>query len=89
MDKTWRKNGGLCLPNKRSLFNPFYFTIDNSILKNVRFEAGCDGNLQAISQLLEGMPVTEVIKRLRGIDCEEKGSSCSDQLARALEEVTK
>lgn len=64
-----------------------HFTADNGILIRVRFEAGCDGNLQAISRLVEGRPVAEVIERLRGIRCEDKNTSCPDQLARALEEL--
>ncbi len=76
-----------CYQTKGVCSTQIYFTIDNGILMNVRFEAGCDGNLQAISRLLEGMPVTEAIKRLRGITCEERSSSCPDQLAKALEEV--
>lgn len=60
------------------------FTIENGIVKSVDFLAGCNGNLQGISRLVEGMPVTEVIKRLKGIDCKGKGTSCPDQLAVAL-----
>ena len=46
---------------------------------------GCEGNLQGIASLFEGMEVAEVIKWLRGIDCSDRGTSCPDQLARALE----
>ncbi|WHH61750.1 TIGR03905 family TSCPD domain-containing protein [Petroclostridium sp. X23] len=60
------------------------FSIDDNIVKKVVFHSGCDGNLQGISKLVEGMPVEEVIKRLSGIDCEGKGTSCPDQLAKAL-----
>ena len=52
----------------------------------VEFMDGCEGNLQGIASLVEGMEVAEVIKRLRGIDCSDRGTSCPDQLARALEE---
>ncbi len=61
------------------------FDIQDGILRNVEFENGCDGNLKALCNLAEGMPVDEVIKRLRGIDCDGKGTSCPDQLAKALE----
>ncbi len=54
------------------------------IVKNVRFTGGCNGNLQGISHLVEGMPVKEVINRLRGIRCGFKSTSCPDQLAKAL-----
>ena len=56
-------------------------------VKNVRFTGGCNGNLKAISALVEGMPKDKVIEILKGIDCRGKGTSCGDQLARALEEV--
>ena len=63
------------------------FEIEKGVLKHVSFTGGCSGNLQALGRLVEGMPVDEVIRKLRGIDCEERGTSCSDQLDRALEEA--
>ena len=63
------------------------FEIDNNILKNVRLYGGCNGNLQGISKLVEGMPVSEVITRLEGIPCGMKSTSCPDQLATALKKV--
>lgn len=60
------------------------FEIDGEIVKNVEFTGGCHGNLQGISSLVEGMETEEVIKRLKGIDCGGKGTSCPDQLAKAL-----
>jgi uncharacterized protein (TIGR03905 family) len=65
------------------------FTIDAGRVVRVEFLGGCDGNLQGISNLIEGMEVAEAIKRLRGIDCGGRGTSCPDQLARALEEASK
>lgn len=62
------------------------FEIEEGKVKNVRFVSGCNGNLQGIGKLVEGMPVEEVIKRLKGINCNGKGTSCPDQLARALAE---
>ncbi len=62
-----------------------FLTVDHGVLVKVSFEDGCEGNLQAISKLAEGMPVQEVIKRLKGIGCSGKPTSCPDQLARALE----
>lgn len=61
------------------------FKIENGIIKSVAFTKGCSGNLQAIAVLVEGMPVNEVIKRLKGIICGERGTSCADQLAVALQ----
>ena len=51
---------------------------------NVRFTGGCPGNIRAVSALVEGMPVDEVIKRLGGIQC-RNGTSCADQFAKALQ----
>lgn len=47
---------------------------------------GCDGNLKGVCSLIKGLPVEEVIHRLEGIDCKGKGTSCPDQMARALKE---
>ncbi|NMA82467.1 MAG: TIGR03905 family TSCPD domain-containing protein [Epulopiscium sp.] len=63
------------------------FNIENNRIKNVNFEAGCSGNLQGISQLVEGMPVEEVMTRLKGIKCNNKPTSCPDQLALAMEQI--
>ena len=62
------------------------FEIENGLLKNVHFTKGCRGNLEAISKLLEGMPVASVTQKLKGIVC-RNGTSCADQLAAALEEI--
>ncbi len=62
-------------------------SIENGKIKSVLFSSGCSGNLQGISSLVEGMPVEEVIAKLKGIDCQGRGTSCPDQLAMALEEV--
>jgi uncharacterized protein (TIGR03905 family) len=64
------------------------FDIEEGIVRNVRFTDGCHGNLQAMSKLVEGMAVNEVIDRLRGIIC-RNGTSCADQLALALEAAAK
>ena len=63
------------------------FEVDNGIVTKVHFVSGCNGNLQGISHLVEGMKVEDVIEKLKGIDCNGRGTSCPDQLARALEEV--
>lgn len=61
------------------------FEVEDNVVKNVRFTRGCNGNTQGIGALVEGMQVDEVIKRLKGTDCNGRGTSCPDQLARALE----
>ncbi len=64
-------------------------TIQDGIVIEVRFKAGCDGNSIGIGKLVEGMPVGKVIEKLKGIDCDGKGTSCPDQLAIALQEYMK
>lgn len=54
---------------------------------NLKVDSGCNGNLKGISALVEGMDAQEVVRRLRGIECKEKGTSCPDQLARGLENI--
>ena len=64
------------------------FEIDeNNIVRNVNFLGGCNGNSKGLSSLVEGMDASEVIKRLSGINCNGKGTSCPDQLARAIDEA--
>ena len=60
------------------------FSIENDIIKKVNFLRGCEGNLQGISRSVEGMNVDDAINKLQGIDCRGKGTSCPDQLAKAL-----
>lgn len=61
------------------------FEVENGIVSNVRFTRGCSGNTQGIGALVEGMQIDEVIRRLKGTNCNGRGTSCPDQLARALE----
>jgi uncharacterized protein (TIGR03905 family) len=61
-------------------------SINEGRLEKVNFISGCNGNLKGISSLVEGMTVQDVITRLKGIDCNGKGTSCPDQLATALQE---
>jgi uncharacterized protein (TIGR03905 family) len=59
--------------------------VDNKI-SSVNFVGGCNGNLKGISTLIEGMEVNDAMDKLRGITCGTKGTSCPDQLSKALEE---
>ena len=61
-----------------------HFDLDGTTVRNVEFTGGCNGNLQGIGALVEGMEVDEVIRRLQGIRCGFKGASCPDQLSQAL-----
>ncbi len=60
--------------------------IEDDIVKDAKFIGGCAGNTQGVCALIKGMKLDEVIKRLKGIDCAFKGTSCPDQLAKAIEE---
>jgi len=60
--------------------------VENGIVTKLEVIGGCNGNLQGISKLVVGMKVQEVIERLKGIDCGGRGTSCPDQLAKALKQ---
>lgn len=59
--------------------------VTDGIVQALEVQGGCDGNLQGIAKLVVGMPAEEVIRRLRGIRCGHKATSCPDQLSKALE----
>ena len=61
--------------------------VENGIVKEIAFWGGCNGNLQGISRLVTGMPVSEVITRLEEVRCGTRSTSCPDQLCRALHEM--
>ncbi|MBU5455027.1 TIGR03905 family TSCPD domain-containing protein [Caproiciproducens sp. MSJ-32] len=63
-----------------------HLEVENNLIKNVEFIRGCAGNLFGISALVKGMNIDDAISKLKGIDCKGKGTSCPDQLSRALEE---
>ena len=63
----------------------FEFDIQEGRIEDVSIIGGCSGNLQGISSLIKGMDVDDVIAHLKGINCGGKGTSCPDQIARALE----
>jgi len=63
-----------------------HFEIEEGVLKDVKFEGGCEGNLKAVSMLIKGMKVEEVIQKLKGTTCESNPTSCVDQLTKALEQ---
>lgn len=60
--------------------------IEDNKVKDAKFIGGCDGNTKGVCSLVKGMQINEVIERLKGIDCRMRGTSCPDQLAKALEE---
>ena len=61
------------------------FDIDGDIVKSVKVIGGCPGNTVGISKLVEGMKIKDIIKKLKGIQCGYRGTSCPDQIAEALE----
>ena len=63
------------------------FELDGNVIHNVRFTGGCNGNLKAVSSLVEGQNVENVVERLAGIKCGFKNTSCGDQLSKALLEA--
>lgn len=64
-----------------------YLDVEDGIVKDVEFYGGCHGNLQGIAALVKDMKAEDVIARVKGIKCGNKGTSCPEQLALALEEV--
>lgn len=65
-----------------------FIDVEDGIVNDVVFLGGCNGNLKGIGALVKGMPVDEVVDKLSGIRCGMKATSCPDQLARALSELT-
>ena len=63
------------------------FDLIEGKIHNLRYIKGCDGNLQAIGRLLEGMEAGKAVEILSGVNCHGRGTSCSDQLTRVLRKV--
>ena len=60
---------------------------DDGILEDIRIEGGCNGNLKGLRQLMVGRPIAEVAGLLVGVQCGNKGTSCPDQIAKALRQM--
>ena len=73
------KTSGVCATE-------IHVDIKDNVIENVEFVRGCPGNLFGIAALVKGMNVYEAIEKLEGIDCRGKGTSCPDQLSKALVE---
>lgn len=63
------------------------FDIENDVITNVTFTGGCNGNLQAVRSLVDGLTVDQIENKIRGINCGMRGTSCPDQLAKAVREA--
>ena len=61
--------------------------VENDSIVSVKFNGGCDGNLKGISALLKGMKAQDAIERMSGIQCRTKGTSCPDQISKALQKA--
>jgi len=72
---------------KGTCSNLIKITTEGDIIEEVKFTNGCPGNLLAIGELIKGMEIKEAIKRLDGIMCGKRKTSCADQLAQALKTV--
>ena len=62
---------------------------DDGIINDIRIVGGCSGNTQGLMSLLKGMHAKDAIEKMRGIDCNGRGTSCPDQVAKALSEAIK
>ena len=62
------------------------FDIEDDVIRNIEFYGGCNGNLKGISALLVGMTTQEAVRRMEGICCGPRTTSCPDQLAQALKQ---
>lgn len=60
---------------------------EDGTINDIKIVGGCNGNTNGLAQLLKGMNAHEAIERMRGIDCNGRGTSCPDQVAKALEKA--
>lgn len=61
--------------------------LDGNVIKSVEFTGGCNGNLNGISKIVEGMTVEDIVSKFSGIKCGSKSTSCPDQLSLAVKEA--
>lgn len=73
-----------CYKTKGTCATKIDFDLEGDTVTNVQFTSGCNGNLSAISCLIDGLSVDEIVSKLKGISCGGRPTSCSDQLATAL-----
>jgi uncharacterized protein (TIGR03905 family) len=77
------------IPDKKVCSNKIIIDTEGDTICRVEITGGCHGNSQGVASLLKDMPIDEAIKRLEGITCGKKGTSCPDQIAQALKELTR
>ena len=78
----------LTYPTQGTCSQAIIVTVDDRIIEEVSFVGGCHGNTQGVAALVRGMQIEEAIARLEGIDCRGRGTSCPDQLAKALRQIS-
>ena len=64
-----------------------HYSVKDGVVESIEVIGGCAGNLKGICGLITGMPVEQVIKAFKGVDCGGRGTSCPDQIAQALEQA--
>lgn len=79
MHKTYKTNGTCSVQ--------IDYDIKDNKIYNLKYTGGCNGNLKGIAALVEGQDINDVIDKLKGINCNGRGTSCPDQLAKSLEEI--
>lgn len=72
---------------KNTCSSKITFDIDGEVITNIKFSGGCDGNLQAMAKLVDGMTVEEIESKCGKISCGRRGTSCADQLSIAVREA--
>ncbi|HCC00350.1 MAG TPA: TIGR03905 family TSCPD domain-containing protein [Ruminococcaceae bacterium] len=80
MKYVYQTSGRVC---SRQIF----LDVEEGIIKSIHFDGGCMGNTQGVANLAVGMKVTDVIERLKGIRCGNRGSSCPAELVVALRQI--
>lgn len=83
----WRDSVEYNYRTKETCSTNIRFDIEGDTIRNVVFTGGCNGNLQAIPRLVDGMTVDEIEAKCKGIICRGKHTSCADQLACAVREA--
>ena len=64
-----------------------HYSVKDGVVESIEVIGGCAGNLKGICRLITGMPVEQVIKAFKGVDCGGRGTSCPEQIAQALEQA--
>ena len=77
----------LTYQTRRTCSRAIDVTVEDDVIVAVKFHGGCNGNTQGVAALVKGMNIDEAIDRLSGINCGGRGTSCPDQLSKALIQI--